>query len=269
MIASVEPESTDRAVVVVPVAVAIWSTAAVPMAVDRPEYSSAAMPMSALADGLAMIVGLVPPLAVIGAVQTVRLVPSEAVVEATSVNVSHGRVSDAGDRGFTGTPVGHLHHEPVSGRDVSRHRDRDAGLARPVRGYLLDERRRDRCRRRDGLRLREGQPGPDRIGGGNGEGVRVTVGQPGHVGRRRRRTAGHGTVADCATPARYGVTVYMVIGLPPLAGADQLTVADWLPAVAATFVGTAGAVGTVGSTWLDGGEASPVPTPLVAETWKV
>jgi hypothetical protein len=65
------------------------------------------------------------------------------------------------------------------------------------------------------------------------------------------------------------VIVYMVIGLPPFAGGDQVTVADSLPAVAVTFPGAAGAVGAVGVTWPDGAEAGPVPTPLVAVTVKV
>ena len=76
-------------------------------------------------------------------------------------------------------------------------------------------------------------------------------------------------VGDCAIPARYGVTVYMVIGLPPLAGAVQLTVADWFPAVAVTFAGAAGTVGAVGVTGADGAEAEPVPTLLVAVTVNV
>jgi hypothetical protein len=41
-------------------------------------------------------------------------------------------------------------------------------------------------------------------------------------------------VAVCAVDPIYGVTVYVVA--PPLDGADQLTVADWEPAVAATLV---------------------------------
>ncbi len=60
-----------------------------------------------------------------------------------------------------------------------------------------------------------------------------------------------------------------MIGLPPLDGAVQLTVADALPAVAVTPVGAAGAVGAVGVTALDGAEAGLVPTALVAVTVKV
>ena len=58
-----------------------------------------------------------------------------------------------------------------------------------------------------------------------------------------------------------------MIGLPPLAGADHVTVAAPSPA---TAVGAAGVPGTVaGVTALDPGEAAPVPTALVAETVKV
>ena len=67
---------------------AIWSTAPAPPAVERPEYSSTAMPMSALAVGLAMTTGLVPPLWVIGAVHTLSWVPSEPVAVVSSVKVS-------------------------------------------------------------------------------------------------------------------------------------------------------------------------------------
>ena len=58
-----------------------------------------------------------------------------------------------------------------------------------------------------------------------------------------------------------------MIALPPLAGADQLTAADALPATADTPVGAPGTV--AGVTALDPGEAGPVPTALVAATVKV
>jgi len=74
--------------------------------------------------------------------------------------------------------------------------------------------------------------------------------------------------AVCATVPTNGVTLYWVMTLPPLAGAVQLTVADPLPAVAVTPVGTPGTViGKV--TGLDGVDAEPVPTALVAATWNV
>ena len=46
----------------------------------------------------------------------------------------------------------------------------------------------------------------------------------------------------CAADPIYGVTVYLVIALPPLFGAVQLTDADPLPAVADTPVGAPGGV---------------------------
>jgi hypothetical protein len=46
----------------------------------------------------------------------------------------------------------------------------------------------------------------------------------------------------CAADPMYGVTVSLVIGLPPLDGAAQLTVADAFPPVADTPVGAPGAV---------------------------
>ena len=58
-----------------------------------------------------------------------------------------------------------------------------------------------------------------------------------------------------------------MIALPPLDGADQLTVADAFPA---TAVGATGAPGTVaGVTGDEATEAAPVPTALVAATVKV
>ena len=74
----------------------------------------------------------------------------------------------------------------------------------------------------------------------------------------------------CAVEPMNGVTVYLVIVLPPLLdGAVQFTVADPLPAVAVTPVGAPGAVGALGVTALDGEEAGPVPFALVAVTVKV
>ena len=55
------------------------------MAVERPEYSETMAPTSALADGVTVIVGLVPPPAVIGAVHTLSSVLSEALKCRTSV----------------------------------------------------------------------------------------------------------------------------------------------------------------------------------------
>jgi hypothetical protein len=50
-------------------------------------------------------------------------------------------------------------------------------------------------------------------------------------------------VAGCAVGPMYGVTVYVVIGLPPvLEGAIQETVAEAFPAVAVTPLGAPGTV---------------------------
>jgi hypothetical protein len=74
--------------------------------------------------------------------------------------------------------------------------------------------------------------------------------------------------AVCAVGPANGVTVYLVIELPPLFdGAVQLTVADWFPAVAVTPVGAPGKF--VGVTLFDGDEAALVPLALVAVTANV
>src|SRR5450755_1060948 len=70
VVAGVAPELTVVALPVVPVLCEVWSIAPVPPAPDSPEYSSAATPTSALEVAVTVIVGLVPPPAVIGAVHT-------------------------------------------------------------------------------------------------------------------------------------------------------------------------------------------------------
>jgi hypothetical protein len=76
--------------------------------------------------------------------------------------------------------------------------------------------------------------------------------------------------AGCALLPRNGVTVYLVIVLPPvLLGAVQLTVAARLPGSAVTAVGAPGRLGPLGVTAFDCDEAGPVPTALVADTVKV
>ena len=86
MVAAVAPVLTVPAVLVVPELVfAAGSSTAVPAAVDSPEYSTTASPTSAAAVGLAVIVGLVPPPAVIGAVHRVSWVPSLASLVARLV----------------------------------------------------------------------------------------------------------------------------------------------------------------------------------------
>ena len=59
------------------------------------------------------------------------------------------------------------------------------------------------------------------------------------------------------------------MGLPPSAGAVQLTVAEPLPGRADAPVGAAGAVAPAGVTAFDGADAGPVPTALVAVTVNV
>ncbi len=74
----------------------------------------------------------------------------------------------------------------------------------------------------------------------------------------------------CAFEPMNGVTVYLVIVLPPLlVGAVQLTVADATPAVAVTPVGAPGTPGPLGVTAFDGDEAGPSPVALVAVTVNV
>src|SRR3954447_26382870 len=85
--AGVGPEVTKPARPDVPVAVLVASIEAVPAAPDKPEYSSAAPPTSALADAVTVIDGFVPPPAVTGAVQTLSCVSSDAVTVAARVYV--------------------------------------------------------------------------------------------------------------------------------------------------------------------------------------
>jgi hypothetical protein len=72
-------------------------------------------------------------------------------------------------------------------------------------------------------------------------------------------------------PSGLDVTVYKVIGLPPLdAGGKKLTVACALFAVALAPVGGPGTVtGVTGVTLFDGAEAGPVPAAFVAVTVNV
>jgi hypothetical protein len=81
-------------------------------------------------------------------------------------------------------------------------------------------------------------------------------------------------VADSVVPPTVTVapllarTVYDVIAAPPLAvGADHVTVADVLPAVADTDVGAPGTV--AGTTAFDGTDAGPGPALLAAVTVNV
>ena len=71
-----------------------------------------------------------------------------------------------------------------------------------------------------------------------------------------------------AMPPGDDVTVYEVIGDPPFdAGGVNVTVACAMPAVAVPIVGAPGR--PAGVTLLEGADAAPVPTALVAVTVKV
>jgi hypothetical protein len=76
-------------------------------------------------------------------------------------------------------------------------------------------------------------------------------------------------VTVCAVVPMYGVIVYFVIGLPPLAGALHVTVALPIPGEAVGAAGSPGAVGAEMVIAFDAVEGSPVPTALVAVTVKV
>src|SRR5262249_47686858 len=79
---------TEVAVLVVPEALACWSTAAAPDAVESPLYSRAVIAPSAADVNLAVIAGVVPAPEGIGAVQTLCSVWSGPVKWLTSVNAS-------------------------------------------------------------------------------------------------------------------------------------------------------------------------------------
>jgi hypothetical protein len=85
LLAAVAPEETVAAADVLPVAVLSTSTAFVPAALDRPEYSSTVAPMSAVPVVLTLIVGLVSPPAVIGALHTLSSVWSDALNDVSLV----------------------------------------------------------------------------------------------------------------------------------------------------------------------------------------
>ena len=73
--------------------------------------------------------------------------------------------------------------------------------------------------------------------------------------------------AVCAVAPIYGTTVYLVITLPPLAGAVHDTVAEPEPATADTPVGASGA--RAGVTAADADDNAPVPSAFVAATLNV
>ncbi len=80
-------EFTLPAAVVTPPASDSWSTTVASATVDRPEYSSATIPRSALVEGVAVMVGRTPPMST-GAVHTLISAPSEATKCVTSTKGS-------------------------------------------------------------------------------------------------------------------------------------------------------------------------------------
>ena len=181
--------------------------------------------MSALADGLATMVGAVPPLAVIGAVHTLSWVPSEAVALVTSVNVSPAEsvtlevvawpelqsATSTTSRFPLLTADGMVTDRLVCPEPCALACCTNAGAAAAV-GVTA-------C---DGV---DAGPVPTALLAETVKVYELPLVRPVTVA-----VVAGGLPATwvgvCATPARYGVTVYMVIGLPPLAGAVQLTVAD-------------------------------------------
>ena len=83
--AGVAPELTVTAAVVVPLACEATSTTDPSAAADTPEYSSAAIPISAADVAFTVIAGLVPPPEVTGALHTDSSVLSEALKCVSSV----------------------------------------------------------------------------------------------------------------------------------------------------------------------------------------
>lgn len=75
--------------------------------------------------------------------------------------------------------------------------------------------------------------------------------------------------AALVSSAMCGVTVYDVIGLPPLFGAVHETAAVLSPADATTPVGVSGATAALGVTAFEFGDAVLLPTELVAYTVNV
>ena len=105
---------------------AVWSTAAAPAAVDSPEYSRTAAPMSARALVVTVTVGFVPPPAVIGAVHTLSSVLSEALKPLTFVYVLPAESVTLDALGFPAPHTPTCDHEPVAGGDVGGRSEREA-----------------------------------------------------------------------------------------------------------------------------------------------
>src|SRR2546430_2671916 len=241
VVAGVGPDVTVAGEPVVPpVAWALWSTAPVPAAVDRPAYSLTAMPMSALAVVVAVTVtGVLPPAT---AVHTLSWVRSDPVTVATFVNTSPAL-------SVTPLVVG-----PAPPHSATSTTSRSPGVVPPVvlTGKLVVlATNPEACWTKAGGGLLVGVTAPDAAEAGPVPMALVAD----TVNVYAVPLVRPATVADVAgglpptrvgawaVPPTYGVSVYEVIGLPPLAGAVQLTVAEPLPGTAFTPVGAAGAVG--------------------------
>src|SRR5664279_857708 len=221
---------------VVPVADFSWSTTLAPATVDRPEYSRTWIPITADALGVAVMVGRVPPPAVIGAVHTLISVRSDALNCSTLTYVLPAESETACAVGLVlfRTPTMTTNRLPVV-IDAVGVTEMFAAAAEcapfcwtkvGTKGIAA-------------LEAADAAPVPLAL-------VAVTVNVyavplvnpvtvvlvPGGVPVI--------VVAVCAVDPTNGVIVYRVIALPPLAGAVQVTVADALPAVADTPVGARG-----------------------------
>ena len=78
---------------------------------------------------------------------------------------------------------------------------------------------------------------------------------------------GTAVTAEPVIPLGADVTVYNVMGLPPVEGAVKVTVACAFPATAVGFAGVPGVV--TGVTGAEASDAGPVPWTFVALTVKV
>ena len=110
-----------------PEALACWSTAPAPAAVDSPLYSSAVIAAVSGRDELRGDRRVVPAPAVIGAVQTLCSVWSGPVKWLTSVNVSPAESVTLDVLALRTAPDADLDDEPIAGAERRRWGDRDAG----------------------------------------------------------------------------------------------------------------------------------------------
>ena len=142
----------------------------------------ASIPTSALAVGVTVIVGLVPPPAVMGAVHTLISVPSDALKCSASVNVSP---AESVTLPAVGPPLAQTPTRTTSRFPVVRaaHGVTERLVTPPaVGGDLLHEGGRGGLGAgRDGVGRRRRWPSPDGVGRGHRERVAGAVRQPGHA----------------------------------------------------------------------------------------